>query len=164
MKTLAPLLVAALLIPLNGCGSSPTAPTVTPPATTTTAPPPTASLTGTWTGSGKDAQGAETFRLSVTQTGDTISGAAVLDSSNPADGSCGSCHKQKTGTLTGTLSGGALTMTLNFPSGGTDITPLCAITMTATTTDVAAGRIAAAYTGNESCEGPISDGTLVVVR
>ena len=165
MKTLAPLFAAALLIPLTGCGSSPAAPSVTTPTTTTTPPPPsTVSLTGTWTGSGRDAQGAETFRLTMTQTGDNISGAAVLDSTNPTDGSCGSCHKQKTGTLAGTLSGGALTLTLTFPAGGTDITPLCGVTMTATTSDVAAGRIAAAYTGNETCEGPITDGTLVVVR
>jgi hypothetical protein len=57
-----------------------------------------------------------------------------------------------------------LTLTLDFPAGGTDITPLCGITMTATTTDVAAGRIAAAYTGTTTCEGPITDGTLVVMR
>ena len=163
MKTLAPLFVAALLIPLAGCGS-PAAPNPTAPTTTTTTTLSAATLTGTWTGTGEDAQGPETFRWTVTQTGDRISGAVVLDPADPADGSCGSCHKQKTGTLAGTLSGGALTLTLDFPAGGTDITPLCGITMTATTTDVAAGRIAAAYTGTTTCEGPITDGTLVVMR
>ena len=89
-------------------------------------------LTGTWTGTGTDAQGAETFTWTVTQTGDRLSGSVVLDSANRNDGSCGSCHKQKSGTLAGTLSGGALTLTLDFPAGGSDITPLCGITMHAT--------------------------------
>ena len=38
------------------------------------------------------------------------------------------------------------------------------ITMTAATTDVAAGRIAARYTGTTTCEGPITAGSLTVVR
>ena len=122
------------------------------------------SMTGTWTGTGNDAQGAETFRWTITQTGDRISGSAVLDSANRDDGSCGSCHKQKTGSVAGTLSGGALTLTLDFPAGGSDITPLCGITMHAVTSDIAAGRIAAAYTGTTTCEGAITDGTLTVTR
>ena len=165
VKISIPLLAAAILV-TAGCNSSapnPSAPTVT--ATTTTAPGFTsANLTGTWKGTGDDAQGAETFTWTVTQNGDQLSGAAVLNSANPDDGSCGSCHKQKTGTLSGTLSNGALTLTLDFPAGGSDITPLCGITMHATTRDIAAGRIAAAYTGTTTCEGPIADGTLTVTR
>jgi hypothetical protein len=166
MKTLAPLFAAALLIPLAGCGSSPAAPNVTTPPTTTTTTtiPSDVNLTGTWTGTGKDAQGPETFRWTVTQTGDRIAGAVVIDPTDPADGTCGSCHKQKTGTVSGTLSGSALTLTLDFPAGGADLTPLCGITMNASATDVAADRIVAAYTGTTTCEGPITDGTLVVVR
>ena len=163
MKILARLMTAALLIPLNGCGS----PASGPAAPTSTTPPPASSaanLTGTWTGTGTDAQGAETFRWNVTQTGDRLSGSAVLDSADRNDGSCGSCHKQKTGTLAGTLSNGALTLTLDFPEGGTDITPLCGITMHVATSDMSAGRIAATYTGTTTCEGPISDGRLTVTR
>jgi len=167
VRLLAPLFAAALLIAATGCGSSPVAPntaTPTAPTATTTPTPSTANLAGTWTGTGTDAQGPETFRWTVTQTGDSISGAVVLEPTDPGDGSCGSCHKQKTGTLAGTLSGGALTLTLDFPAGGKDLTPLCGITMTATTTDIAAGRIAAAYAGTTTCEGPITDGRLVVIR
>jgi hypothetical protein len=157
----APLVAAALLCSL-ACGSAtmPASPTSTPaPAASSTA-----NLAGTWAGTGNDAQGAETFRWTITQTGDRISGSAVLDSANRDDGSCGSCHKQKTGTVAGTLSGGALTLTLDFPAGGSDITPLCGITMHAVTSDIAAGRIAAAYTGTTTCEGAITDGTLTVTR
>ena len=165
MRISIPLLAAAIFS-TGACGSStssPAAPTVS--TTTTTIPGLTSTnLTGTWKGTGTDAQGAETFSWTVTQNGDRLSGAAVLNSANPDDGSCGSCHKQKTGTLSGTLSNGALTLTLDFPAGGSDITPLCGITMHATTSDVAAGRIAAAYTGTTTCEGPITDGTLTVTR
>ena len=162
MRLFAPLFAAALLTPLAGCGPS-AAPLPASPTPNTTPTASATNLTGTWTGTGTDAQGPETFRWTVTQTGDSISGTVWLDSANPADGSCGSCHKKKTGTLAGTLVGGALTLTLDFPAGGTDITPLCGITMHATTTDVAAGRIAAAYTGTTTCEGPITDGTMVVM-
>jgi hypothetical protein len=156
-------LIAALLA--TGCGSSPAAP-INDPILSPVAPstPTVTNLSGSWTGTGTDAQGAETFKLTLTQTGERISGSAVLDSANRNDGSCGSCHKQKNGTAAGTLSGGALTLTLEFPDGGADITPLCGITMNATTKDVAAGRIAASYTGTTTCEGPITDGTLVVAR
>ena len=160
MKTLAPLIVAALILPLAGCGS-PAGSASTSPTTTT---PSAANLTGTWTGTGNDAQGAETFKWTITQSGNALTGSAVLDSANRNDGSCGSCHKQKNGTLAGTLTNGALTLTLDFPAGGGDLTPLCGITMHATTNDVAAGRIAASYTGTTTCEGAITDGTLTVTR
>ena len=163
MNIRASVATAALLTSLAGCGSPASAPSTPTGAT----PPPASSaanLTGTWTGTGTDAQGAETFRWNVTQTGDRLSGSAVLDSADRNDGSCGSCHKQKTGTLAGTLSNGALTLTLDFPEGGTDITPLCGITMHVTTSDMAAGRIAATYTGTTTCEGAITDGTLIVKR
>ena len=160
MKRLTSFCVATLLLPLAGCGSSPAVPTTA----SSTAALAATNLTGTWTGTGTDAQGAETFQWTVTQIGDRLTGTAVLDSANRNDGSCGSCHKQKTGTLTGTLTGGALTVSLEFPEGGADITPLCGITMHATTTDVAAGRINASYTGTTTCEGAITDGRLTVSR
>ena len=164
MRLQAPLILAALSISLAGC-DSPMTPAPTPPASaTSTIAPTSANLTGTWTGTGSDAQGAELFTWTVTQTGERITGSAALDSANRNDGSCGSCHKQKSGTLSGTLSGGALTLTLDFPQGGADITPLCGITLHASTTDVAATRITATYTGTTTCEGPISDGSLVVAR
>ena len=161
MHILAPLIAAALCIPFAGCGSSPALPTTSAPSA---AAPSATNLSGTWTGTGTDAQGPETFKWSVTQTGNQITGSVVLDPADPTDGSCGSCHKKKTGTLTGTLTAGALTITLDFPAGGADLTPLCGITMHAATSDVAAGRITASYTGTTTCEGPITDGRLTVTR
>ena len=153
MKILTRSVVAVLSLAATGCGATPAAPNAA-----------TVNLTGLWTGTGSDAQGPETFTWTVTQTGDRITGSAIMNSANPNDGSCGGCHKQKNGTITGTLSGGALALTLAFPEGGSDITPLCGITMTASTTDIAAGRISARYTGTTTCEGPITDGSLTVVR
>jgi hypothetical protein len=151
MKTPIPLFIAALLLTSSGCGSSPAAPSAL-------------NISGSWSGTGTDAQGPEKFRWTLTQTGSTLTGTAIMDPGDPADGSCASCHKQKNGTVTGTISGSALTLTLDFPKGGGDMTPLCGLTMTAATSDVTTGRIAANYTGITTCEGPISDGTLVVVR
>ena len=155
MKARAPLVAAALLLAMTGCSSSPAAPNSANSAL---------NISGSWTGTGTDAQGPEKFRWTLTQTGSTLTGTAIMDPGDPADGSCASCHKQKNGTVSGTISGTALTLTLDFPKGGSDLTPLCGITMTATTSDVAAGRIAAAYTGTTTCEGPITDGMLVVAR
>jgi hypothetical protein len=161
MKALAPLVIAALLIATaTGCGSSPAAPNAGPVSTV----PSSLNLSGSWSGTGTDAQGPEKFRWTVTQTGSNLTGTAILDPADPTDGTCGSCHKQKSGTVSGTISGSTLTLTLDFPQGGGDLTPLCGLTMTATTTDVAAGRISSAYTGSTTCEGPITDGTLVMSR
>ena len=163
VKHMAPLFLAALLLPFACCGSPASTPSA-PSGTTTTTTSSAANLTGAWTGTGNDAQGAETFKWTLTQTGTTLTGSAVLDSANRNDGSCGSCHKQKNGTLSGTMTNGALTLTLDFPEGGADITPLCGITMHASTSDVAAGRISASYTGTTTCEGLITDGTFTVTR
>jgi len=90
MKILVPLTVAVLCIPLAGCGSPAAAPTAPNGTTTTTTTPAATNLAGTWSGTGTDAQGAETFVWTVTQTGDRLTGTAVLDSANRTDGSCGS--------------------------------------------------------------------------
>ena len=92
-------------------------------------------------------------------------GKADLAPLNAADGSCGSCHKFKTGTVSGLLSGTALTMKLVFPSGGDGVpTPMCTITFEAAASAVDGSRIAATYTGDDSCEGPFTGGTFVMSR
>ncbi len=166
VNSVLPLIVSTLVVlPALGCGSSPspTSPSAVPAPT---APPSGAplNLSGTWNGSGTDAQGPETFTWSLTQTDQAISGTSVLEPADRTDGTCGSCHKQKVGTVSGSIAGTTLTLTLAFPAGGGDLTPLCGITMTATTSDVTQGRIAAAYAGTTTCEGPITDGALVMVR
>jgi hypothetical protein len=157
VNAVARVLAAALLLaPAAGCGSSPAAPAPTPVSLT---------LTGTWNGTGSDPQGDERMTWRLAQTGSALSGTADLAPLNAADGSCGSCHKFKTGSLTGTLSGTTLMMKLVFPSGGDGVpTPMCTITFDATAPVVDGSRIAATYTGDDSCEGPFTGGTFVMTR
>src|SRR5262245_7552523 len=100
---------------LTACGSTP--PTMVNPIAP---PPPTAAvnLSGTWSGTGSDSFGPELVTWVLTQSGTSVSGTAALNAVDPADGSCGSCHKVKRGTLTGTLSGTSLSVTMKFPAGG----------------------------------------------
>ena len=158
VNALAQLLAAALLlVSATGCGSSPAAPAAPTPTSLT--------LTGTWNGTGSDPQGDERMTWRLAQNGAALSGTADLAPLNAADGSCGSCHKFKTGTVTGSLSGTALTMTLFFPSGGDGVpTPMCTITFEAAASGIDSRRIAATYTGDDSCEGPFTGGTLVMTR
>jgi len=41
------------------------------------------------------------------------------------DGSCASCHKVKDGTVSGSISGSAVTPRMSFALGGTRPTPTC---------------------------------------
>jgi hypothetical protein len=159
MKARDGVAAAAVAMMTVGCGS-PHMPATTAP-TTVDVP---SDLSGSWSGTGNDPQGAVTFTWTLRQTGSALSGAASMSSVNPNDGSCGSCHKQKTGTIAGSVAGSAVTLTLDFPEGGTDITPLCGLRLTAAAGDVTSQRIAATYTGTTSCEGPIEGGTLVMTR
>ncbi len=155
VKTPALLAATAIVIALAACSrTSPAAPSG----------PAAIDLNGVWTGSGTDAQGPMTFKWTLAQNGGAISGQATMDPADPNDGSCGSCHKQKAGTVAGTIAGGALTLTLDFPEGGAYLTPLCGLKLMATSTDFAARRIAATYTGTTTCEGPIANGTLNMAR
>jgi hypothetical protein len=139
------------------CGSSAPAPTS-----------PTASslnIAGAWNGTGTDPQGAEKMSWMVAQNGSALSGTADLAPLNAADGACASCHKFKTGTISGSLSGTSLAMRIVFPAGGDGVpTPMCTITFDASATGVNGSRIDAAYTGDDSCEGPFVGGTFVMTR
>lgn len=162
-RTLPLLFVAALAL---ACGSMSTT-TPTTPTPTVAAPAGNTSLTlaGTWNGTGSDPQGDEQLTLTVTQSGTTLSGVADMKAKNAADGSCASCHKFKSGTLSGSVNGAALTMKLIFPSGGDGVpTPMCSISFDASAAGVTSDRIAATYTGDDSCEGSISGGTFTITR
>lgn len=134
-----------------GCGDSP-------------AEPPRLDLAGTWSGSGSDSQGAEVFTWVLTQAGATVSGPVTSLASDPKDGSCASCHKNKLGVLTGTISNGILTIAMSFPTGGDVPTPICSVTMNASTTAVTSKQIFANYSGGDSCEGPFTNGAFTMVK
>ena len=155
------LLVAFLVATTIVCGSSPAAPQPTPSPSPT--PSGTISLAGTWSGTGSDPHGPETLTWTLTQVGSTVSGPVQM-APRFQDGSCGSCHKDKKGTVTGTLSGAALKLTLTFPAGGDVVTPMCAISFDAEASSVTATRISATYRGTDSCEDPFTGGTFEMGR
>ena len=122
-------------------------------------------LAGAWRGGGTDVQGAEQLALTIVQNGAALTGSADMKPANAVDGSCASCHKFKSGTVTGTLSGTTLTMRLVFPAGGDGVpTPMCTITFDLTAAGVASDRIAGTYSGDDSCEGSFTDGALTMAR
>ena len=144
----------------SSMASAPSTPTPTPAT-----PAGAANLAGAWSGTGSDPQGSERMSWTLTQSGSTIGGTADLAPSNAADGSCASCHKFKAGTVTGTLSGSTVAMRLVFPAGGDGVpTPMCTITFEATASTTARDRIEATYTGDDTCEGPITGGTFTMTR
>ena len=114
-------------------------------------------LSGTWGGTGSDAQGAEVINLVMMQTGSTVQGTVSTRAFDPADGSCASCHKDKTGTFTGMISGSSLTLTMFFPTGGDVPTPICSVTMIAMADRITDSKITSTYSGADTCEGPFTD-------
>jgi hypothetical protein len=162
MRSVAARIIAVCLgATLSSCGSSPSAPSApTPTPAAPVAPAPAAvGVSGTWSGSGFDSFGPELVTWILTQSGTTIAGTARFDAVNPADGSCGSCHKVKRGTVTGTITGSSLSVTMKFPAGGDVPTPLCVVDLSGSAT-VIDRRMMANYTGTDTCEGFFSDGKI----
>ncbi|HXD18816.1 MAG TPA: hypothetical protein VN654_17505 [Vicinamibacterales bacterium] len=168
------VIFVSFVVLLAACGSMTPAMTTAPspaaqvpsPAPPPVAPPPAsgpAVVSGTWAGMGADSFSPELMTWVVTQSGTTLSGTAQINAVDPADGTCGSCHKVKRGTLTGTLSGNAVTISMTFPAGGDVPTPICEASMTATGT-VADRRITGTYTGSDTCEGIYSNGVIDLAR
>jgi len=77
---------------------------------------------------------------------------------------CNSCHRDKRGTLSGTINGTTLALTIFFPGYPDETTPICTATLTGAGSDLATGSFTAAYSGVDSCEPPANNGTLVMTR
>ena len=147
------------------CGGSPAAPTATPPAPVVETPAPTQTLSGAWTGTGTDSQGVAVISWSLTQAGSSITGTVMTRSTNPTDGSCNSCHRNKSGTVTGTLSGTTMTLTMAFAAGASgDPTPACSATLTGSASSATSGMITGTYSGSDTCEGEFRNGSLKMAR
>lgn len=146
------------------CGSSPAGPTPQSPSAAPVAGP-SVNLNGTWNGSGTDSQGTAVVNWVLAQDGTTVSGTVTTRSVNPTDGSCGSCHRNKSGTVTGTALGNTLTLTMSFAAGvNGDPTPACSATLSGTASAVVADQISGTYSGADTCEGPFTDGKLTMSR
>lgn len=159
------VVVFAVMSSASGCTgpiagpASPTAPGVQPPP-----PDRPVDLTGTWEGTGSDNQGPEKLAWTLTQTGQAVSGTAISTAVNATDGTCASCHKNKIGTFSGTVSGTTLTLTMTFPAGSNAApTPICGVTISSTIPTLG-DTISGTYSGSDSCEGPFSQATFTMTR
>lgn len=138
----------------------PLAPSVPVP----TAPvPTTVNVTGNWSGTANDSQGPALVAWQLTQTGSNVSGTVRTTATNPEDGSCSSCHRNKSGSVTGTINGSALTLTMFFAAGADgDPTPACSATLNASAASVTSANVVASYSGSDTCEGAFADGTMTM--
>jgi len=100
----------------------------------------------------------------LTQTGVNVSGTVTTQSTD-LPGTCASCHRSRTGTLSGTISGTALTWTVSFPAdAGNDPTPSCMAILRGTISDITGNSLSGPYSGQDSCEGFYTDGTLALAH
>jgi len=100
----------------------------------------------------------------MTQDGMNVSGTMTTKSPDPMGTTCHSCHRSRTGTLSGTISGTTLAWTVTFPATPDDPTPSCLATLTGTISDITADSVSGTYSGQDTCEGAYSNGTLAMAR
>jgi hypothetical protein len=168
MKASLLLVAAAALVVALACGS-PTMPSQpaqpAAPATPTAPAPQPLDISGAWSGTSIDSQGTTVVNWTITQSGSDVSGTVTTRAPDPADGSCNACHRNKSGTFTGTVAGDILTINLHFAAGvDGDPTPICSATMTGSASRIASGDLSGNYTGSDTCEGPFLDGRLTMSR
>jgi hypothetical protein len=167
VRILATTVVVGLGIACSSSTPSAPTPIVLPPATAVPPSPTTvAAFTGTWTGMGTDSQGATRVTWTLTQSGDSVAGTVKTQAVDPADGSCGSCHRNKSGTFTGTISpGGVMRMMMFFAAGvDGDPTPACTATLGGSASTPTTDQLSGIYVGSDSCEGNFENGTLTMAR
>jgi hypothetical protein len=128
-------------------------------------PPVIVTYTGNWQGTAMDSQGAMFVTWALSQSGSSVSGTVVTNSVHPNDGTCSSCHRSKSGTITGTISGDTLSLSMFFAAGGSgDPTPICSATFSGSSSGSDADSIVVSYSGSDTCEGLFSNGTLPMTR
>jgi hypothetical protein len=164
--------VSAACVLIASCGSStptPTASSTSPaaPSPTPSPQPPTTAmnLAGDWTGRATDSQGAIMVSWTLTQSGGTVTGTVKTQSLDPTDGSCNSCHRNKSGTVTGVVSDTTLSLTMFFAAGANgDPTPACSATLSGSASSIANTNVTTTYSGSDTCEGPFTNGTMAMTR
>ncbi|HEY7284519.1 MAG TPA: hypothetical protein VH497_03680 [Vicinamibacterales bacterium] len=150
----------ATILPLTlACGSA--APAAPAPVTTANLP----ALEGVWVGMGADSQGSTRVTWQLSQSAAALSGTVKTQAIDPNDGSCGSCHRNKSGMFTGTISGDIVSLTMFFAAGADgDPTPACTATLVGSASARAADELLTTYSGSDSCEGAFERGTLSMTR
>jgi len=113
-------------------------------------------IAGTWKGTASDSTGPGDITLTITQSDASVSGTATFNlTGTPVTGR---------GTLSGSVSGSTLHVTISIPAGGFDAPyTTCTATMN-TDGQIGSGSITATYSGTNSCGGPISSGTMTLSK
>jgi hypothetical protein len=116
------------------------------------APSTSVNLSGSWRGAASDSSGPGEIALQVTQTGTALSGSASITlTGSPVTGR---------GTMSGTLSGSTVHLTITVPAGGFDA-PYGSCNASVTGDGQAsATSITATYTGTNSCSGNVASGQM----
>ena len=131
---------------------------------------PPVNLTGTWHGTASDfwvnrgVTDGMNVTWSLTQTGSAVSGTVTSTPLNATDGSCSSCHRANGGTVSGSVSATALTLTMTFPGQSDETTPECHASFTGTAATIATPSFTTLYTLVDSCEGSFINGVLTMTR
>ena len=144
---------------LTGRADSPSAAAPSSPPSTTAL-----NLTGTWTGSGSDGLGPETFSWVLAQSGDALSGSVSMRPLSLTDGSCASCHKVKDGSISGSVSGTAVTLRMSFALGGSQPTPACLVIIDVSASNATSTSLSSSYDGSDSCEPAVALGSITMTR
>jgi hypothetical protein len=126
--------------------------------------PVTLNLGGTWTGSGSDGLGPEMFTWVLAQSGSALSGSVSMRPLSLTDGSCGSCHKVKDGSISGSVSGATVTLRMSFALGGSQPTPTCLVIMDVSASGITSTSLSSAYNGSDSCEPAVALGSITMSR
>ena len=121
-------------------------------------------LAGTWTGSGSDGLGPGIFTWVLTQSGGAVSGSASMRPVSQTDGSCASCHKVKDGSISGSVSGTAITLRMSFALGGSQPTPTCLVVMDVSASGATSTSVSGIYNGSDSCEPLVALGSIAMTR
>ena len=125
-------------------------------------------LTGAWYGVGQDlvhgVPDGMTVSWTLTQTGSTVSGTVKTTGLNGIDGSCSGCHREKAGTISGTVSGTTFTLAMAFPFDASAPSPACTATYNGTAQNIATGAFTTTYSGNDICESIIANGSVNIAR
>jgi hypothetical protein len=165
MKPVPTIIITAALAALASCGGGNGMPGA---KLASDGPPPTFAGTGIDSNPNTGAAGTGTGTTVVTftmmQSGATVSGTVTTQSTD-APGTCASCHRSRTGMLSGTISGTTLKWTASFPvDPAHDPTPSCGAKLTGEISDITADSMSGTYSGQDDCEGQYSKGTLTMSR
>lgn len=168
MKPVPKIIASALAALAASCGGGTGMPGPNSMSGGASGPPPMFEGIGTDTnpntGSSGTGTGTTVVSFTMMQSGTTVSGT-VTTQSTEAPGTCASCHRSRTGTLSGKITGTTLTWTATFPADAAhDPTPSCSATLSGTISDISADSVSGPYSGTDTCEGKYTNGLLTMAR